>query len=275
VGGRTTRRALALLAADPATRVIVLVSKPPAPAVGEAVLQAAAATGKPVVACLLGAAPSAAPAGVTWAPTLAAAADAAAALAGAGAPTARSEAVGDALGEEQRRPTGAVRGLFAGGTLAQEALLALRAALGAVDSNLDGSEPGNAPHRLIDYGGDEYTVGRPHPMIDQTLRLQALAAAAEDPAVGVVLLDVILGYGAHPDPAAEIGPAIERAIATAAAAGRVLRVVMSLCGTAGDPQGLGGQRARLVAAGASVHARNLDAAVLAASLAGGAAEVTA
>src|SRR5205085_1048877 len=159
-----------------------LVSKPPAPAVGEAVLQAAAATGKPVVACLLGAAPESVPAGIIWAPTLAAAADAAAALAGPALPGATpSEAgpaaavrsappdaaqpqagladedgsytgarpragaadgdadhgaarpgIGPADGDgdaddvparEERGPAGAVRGLFAGGTLAQEALL--------------------------------------------------------------------------------------------------------------------------------------------------------
>jgi FdrA protein len=83
----------------------------------------------------------------------------------------------------------------------------------------------------------------------------------------VVLLDVILGYGAHPDPASELAPAIEQAIATARAAGRSLAVVVSLCGAAGDPQGLAAQRARLEAAGAAVRARNVDAARLAASLA--------
>ena len=111
-------------------------------------------------------------------------------------------------------------------------------------------------------------------MIDQSLRLKR-SPRPQDPSVGVVLLDVILGYGAHPGPGCGLGPAIERATAAAGAAGRSLRVVVSLCGTAGDPQGLAAQRARLAAAGAAVRARNLDAARLAAHLAGGAvAEVT-
>jgi FdrA protein len=303
VGGRTTLRALALLADDPATHVIVLISKPPEPAGADAVLQAAAATGKPVVACLLGADSVQLPPGVTWAPTLAAAADLAAPLAAGAAgrvslpgavpaalpsedagavslaaPALPLESGGAAASAESGAVTwgsasnagGAavgVRGLFAGGTLAQEALLVLRAALGAVDSNLDHAASGVSPHRLTDFGADEYTVGRPHPMIDQALRLQALADAARDASVGVVLLDVILGYGAHADPAGELGPAIERASSAAGAAGRALAVVVSLCGAAGDPQGLAGQRARLEAAGARVRARNLEAAELAASLA--------
>ncbi|HEY7067797.1 MAG TPA: acyl-CoA synthetase FdrA [Chloroflexota bacterium] len=266
VGGRTTRRALALLAADPATRVLVLVSKPPSPPVARAVLAAAAAGGKPVVACLLGAAPGELPAGVTWARTLAEAADAAAALA-VGRPAAAGEAVPGAPATAGAGTS--LRGLFAGGTLAQEALLLLRERLGAVGSNLDGSEPGSAPHLVIDYGDDEYTRGRPHPMIDNGLRTEALAAAARDAAVGVVLLDVVLGYGAHPDPAGELAPAIERARTTARAAGRALAVVVSLCGTAGDPQGLAAQRRRLEAAGAEVHTRNAAAAVAAAARARG------
>jgi FdrA protein len=322
VGGRTMLRALALLADDPATRVIVLISKPPEPAVADAVLRAAAATDKPVVACLLGAKSAEAPPGVAWAPTLAAAADLAADLVGqesrddaAARPGARGGpekastevAASTAAGGHETRPYEfagggantapqswgvrsappapqswgepgsalAVRGLFAGGTLAQEALMVLRAALGGVESNLESAPSGGSPHRLIDYGADEYTVGRPHPMIDQALRLQALGEAASDPSVGVVLLDVILGYGAHPDPAGELGPAVEQAIATARAAGRTLAVVVSLCGAAGDPQGLAAQRARLEAVGAQVRTRNLEAAELAASLALGrrAAEV--
>jgi FdrA protein len=106
-------------------------------------------------------------------------------------------------------------------------------------------------------------------MIDNGLRTEALAAAARDAAVGVVLLDVVLGYGAHPDPAGELAPAIERARTTARAAGRALAVVVSLCGTAGDPQGLAAQRRRLEAAGAEVHTRNAAAAVAAAARARG------
>ena len=88
---------------------------------------------------------------------------------------------------------------------------------------------------MIDLGDDEYTVGRPHPMIDPGLRLERLAAEAADPDCGVLLLDVVLGHGAHPDPAGELAPAIARRASPADAA---LAVVVSLVGTAGDPQGL-------------------------------------
>jgi FdrA protein len=131
-----------------------------------------------------------------------------------------------------------------------------------------GVEPGIEPrHAMVDFGDDELTRGRPHPMIDGSLRAQWLVRQGESAAEGdgvVVLLDVVLGHGAHPDPAAELVPAIERARAAAAGAGAAgagggLAVVVSLCGTAGDPQGLHRQGSALQAAGASVHLSNADA----------------
>jgi FdrA protein len=116
-------------------------------------------------------------------------------------------------------------------------------------------------HAMIDFGDDELTVGRAHPMIDQSLRLERLAAEAADPVVSVILLDVVLGHGAHPDPAADLGPAI----AAARASGRVA-VVVSLIGAASDPQGPDRQAAVLQAAGAHVFASNAAAARLACDL---------
>ncbi|HYX24736.1 MAG TPA: protein FdrA, partial [Thermoanaerobaculia bacterium] len=57
VGGITARQALDLLGRDPETRVIVLISKPPAPEVAARLLSAAQATGKPVVVNFLGLVP--------------------------------------------------------------------------------------------------------------------------------------------------------------------------------------------------------------------------
>jgi FdrA protein len=114
---------------------------------------------------------------------------------------------------------------------------------------------------MIDFGEDELTAGRAHPMIDQRLRLDRLAAEAADPATAVIMLDVVLGYGAHPDPAAELAPAIE-----AAKSGRELQVVISLIGTPTDPQGLDGQAAELLRAGAYVFASNAQAARFACDL---------
>jgi FdrA protein len=116
---------------------------------------------------------------------------------------------------------------------------------------------------MIDFGDDELTAGRAHPMIDQSLRLEGLAAAAADPAVAVLLLDVVLGHAAHPDPAAEVGPAI----AAARARGGVA-VVVSLIGARSDPQGLDRQAAALQSAGADVFSSNAAAARFACDLIG-------
>lgn len=166
-----------------------------------------------------------------------------------------------------------LRGLFAGGTLSQEALLIAAEALGPIASNVtiagasaltDGLDtPG---HLIVDLGEDEYTRGRPHPMIDQSLRLERLDAETRRPGGRVLLLDVVLGHGAHPDPAGELAPAIAKAISTA----EELAVVVSLCGTDGDPQGRDAQADALVDAGASVHLSNAQAARKAVELLGGA-----
>jgi FdrA protein len=153
---------------------------------------------------------------------------------------------------------GLLRGLFAGGTLCDEAMLIAADALGPIRSNIPLRPDwalGPPGHTMIDFGEDEMTRGRAHPMIDPTLRLERLAAEAADPSTGVLLMDVVLGYGAEPDPAALLAPAIE-----AARAGRELAVVVSLCGTSADPQDRDRQAAALHAAGAAVFSSNAAAA---------------
>jgi FdrA protein len=158
--------------------------------------------------------------------------------------------------DASHRP-GSVRGLFSGGTLCGEAAVVASATLGPIGDSL--GVPG---HTMVDLGGDEFTRGRPHPMIDQRLRLQHLEAAGADPTVGVILLDVVLGHGAHPDPASELAPVI------ASAVGRGAAVVASLCGTTSDPQGRDTQAAALRSAGAAVFLSNAAAAAYAAALGG-------
>jgi FdrA protein len=106
-------------------------------------------------------------------------------------------------------------------------------------------------------------------MLDPTLRVEAIRQAGLEPDVAVLLLDVVLGHGAAPDPAGDLVPAIEAAQAEARARGRGLAVVASVIGTAGDPQGLEPQVARLEAAGAWVLPSNAQAARAAACIAGG------
>lgn len=141
----------------------------------------------------------------------------------------------------------ALRGLFAGGTLRDEAEMIARGALGW-DLETRG-------HRFTDFGDDAYTRGRAHPMIDPTLRLEALRAEAADPSAGVLLLDVVLGHGAEPDPAASLAPAVAAAVKERPD----LAVVVSLCGTAADPQNRDRQAEALCEAGADVFASNAEA----------------
>src|SRR6185436_11709665 len=126
-----------------------------------------------------------------------------------------------------------VRGVYAGGTLAWEAVGLLAARLPNVASGVDGEGAG---HRVGDLGDDHFTVGRPHPMIDGTVRRERIGQESNDPTTAVLLLDLVLGYGAHADPAGELLPALQSARSDAAASGRGLVVVASVIGTERDPQ---------------------------------------
>jgi FdrA protein len=169
-----------------------------------------------------------------------------------------------------------LRGLFAGGTLCDEAMVIASDALGPVRSNIPlqpewelGRELRADGHVMIDFGDDQLTRGRPHPMIDQRTRIDRIAVEAADPAVTVLLLDVVLGHGAHPDPASELAPAVAAARRGADTAGRMLAVVVSLCATEDDPQDPRRQAELLHEAGAAVFLSNAAAARHAVSLAGG------
>ena len=240
----------------------MLVSKPPAPAVAARLLAAARAVGKPVVVWFLGQAPPARRLGpLRFASDSTDAAELALAAA-AEPPTtdAGSPGLPVAADLDHEPPAGALaehclRGLFAGGTLAYEAQLALSAGLSPIHSNapIAGSLPLDDPirsegHTIVDLGADELTVGRPHPMIDQDLRLRRLRREAADADTGVILLDLVLGEGSHPDPASELAPAIEQALAERPG----LEVVAVVVGTETDPQDRGRQRELLGAAGARV-----------------------
>jgi succinyl-CoA synthetase alpha subunit len=265
VGGAMMLAALERLAADAATSVIVLISKPPSQVVMDRVLLAAGAVAKPVIVNFLGGDPTAVSAAASIpADTFEAAATAAAAIAlGRPIPTAGDETgdpASDAVRDAQDAlddPQWRIRGLYSGGSLAGEAKLVIRAALGEEEAKR---------HSIIDLGDDEYTVGRPHPMIDPRLRNEHVQATAADPSTAVILLDVVLGYGSNPDPAGALATAIEAARADAAKDGRRIAVVASVCGTDRDPQGLGAQEARLAAAGVILATSNARAARIAARI---------
>jgi FdrA protein len=275
IGGLMMLTALDRLAEDAGTTVIVLISKPPSATVSRRVLERARTAGKPVVVCFLGGDPALiGAAGATSAATLEDAAVLAVKLAGSGPSRASvaTEEEGDlvkaALVQAARLAPGqrAICGLYSGGTLAYEAALLLKAAIPDADAR--------RVHSLLDLGDDEFTIGRPHPMLDFRLRNERIAAAADDPATAVVLLDVVLGYGSHPDPASELVPVLEAARERTARAARELIVIGSVCGTTGDPQGLAGQEARLSAAGMLLAPSNARAARLALLVAREAAAAT-
>jgi FdrA protein len=274
VGGITMLQGLSALAADHATKTIVLISKPPAEDIAELVLAKAQACGKPVIVNFLGADPELITApGITAVKTLEDTAIAAARLSTGRQPDC-SARPGPAIdtpkfAREQRY----VRGLFSGGTLCYEATMLLSEAFPEVYSNtpvgsarsLDNVWQSRA-HTLIDLGDDVFTRGRPHPMIDHRLRNERIAQEAQDPQTAIILLDVVLGYGSHPDPASLIAPVIKAAIDQAAAAGRQLIVLGSVCGTAADPQNLTTQENRLREAGMRLAGSNAAAVRLAADL---------
>jgi FdrA protein len=247
VGGLATLDALAALDADPATERVLLVSKPPAPSVAAAVTEAAGRLGVPVRSAALS----------PEAPDLTAAVEALLGDMGLDVPVWPSRPC-----PVEAAVHGAVlKGFYSGGTLADEAMLIASPALGGIRSNtplvpgLDlGTDMSATGHVVVDFGDDALTVGRPHPMIDPTLRLEAIAelAASDEPAV--LLLDVVLGYGADPDPAGALVPAL-----TAARERRALPVVVALIGTEGDPQGWSRQADALAAAGCAVFASNAAA----------------
>jgi len=253
VGGLSTREALRRLDEDPAVRLVVLLSKPPAPEVAAAVTSYADTLATPVATALLG----------PGAPDLTAAAEAVLERLGVAVPD------WPVHGLAHPAPSGRwLRGLFVGGTLCDEAMLIATEALGPVRSNIplapDQALPASLTaeaHTFVDFGDDALTVGRAHPMIDPTLRLEHLARAAADPATAVILLDVVLGHGAEPDPAAGLAPAIRAAHQP---------VVVTLVGTVGDPQDLRHQVRTLASAGAEVHLSNAGATRRALELLGGA-----
>lgn len=264
VGGLSMLAGLDALAADPGTRVIVLAAKPPAPEVARRVLEAARACGKPVVVCFLGADERL---GLDWgdslhgAATLEEAAHRAVALA-AGRP---ADFVGAGPDDPDLRRRAAapartlapgrrfLRGLYTGGTFCYEAQVLLQNRLEPLYSNTPfgrvrrlESAWKSRDNTLLDLGDDEFTRGRPHPMIDPAPRNARVVEEAADPATGVILLDVVLGYGSHPDPAGELARAVAEAReAAAGSGGRAPVFVASVCGTEADPQRFSEQCAAL------------------------------
>lgn len=263
VGAITAHQSLDLLANDPDTRVIVLISKPPSPHVAGRLLARAAALGKPVVVAFLGyPSPGQRLGPLHFARDLDEAARLAVELAvepvnekGAGERDGPTAEIPEIVLPPSRRY---VRGLFSGGTLALQALLGLRTVFEPMYSNLHlgGVRPLDDPHTsvghsIVDLGADELTVGRLHPMMDPDGCRRRLEREAADPEAGVLLIDVVLGDVAHVDPAAELAPTLSKITG----APNPPAVVALVVGTDEDPQEAERQVAALRRAGAVVARR--------------------
>jgi FdrA protein len=279
IGGIAMLQGLAALAADVHTRVIVLISKPPAPAIARQIEAAAGATGKPVVVHFLGATPTPLPRGLHAALSLRHAADLALAIArGEPPPGATATPPAEAIAAVERCMAGmapaqtAVRALFTGGTFCYEAQLAFIARGLACSSNAPaaGARPFDGRfdgHVFLDLGDDDYTRGRPHPMIDPAQRDAAMRAQGGDAQTAVILFDVVLGFGSHDNPARSLAQALADAQRDACAQGRALALIGHVCGTDGDPQDKAAQMRQLQAVGAVIADSNVEAAWLAAHIA--------
>jgi len=297
VSGRMTRFGIEALGSDPGTEVIVVVSKTPSPAVADKVIQTLASTGKPSVVHFIGGQATQLSENMEATATLADAALAAVAKSGidpkisSGVPTTVSP-LGETLHNElassavtsgvsanvetpkQLAPiSGRVAGFYCGGTLCQETWNILHQAGLEVRSNVAGEaakkihpDADETGHVVWDLGDDAFTVGKPHPMIEPGLRDERVAQAGEDPSVGIVLADCVIGYGAHENPAESLAGAAIRAFAGAKKNGRSLVVLASVTGTDQDPQNLHRQQKILEAAGIIVAPSNAAAARAAADL---------
>ena len=258
VGAITAHQALDLLARDASTDVIVLISKPPSPDVATKLLIAAQAARKPVVVNFIGY-PATTPGidNLSFATSLTHAASLAVQLVDNYFPE-------DEISEDPPREGDCyLRGLFSGGTLAYQATLGLQTLFSPLFSNtpIDESQKMIDPFRsttnsIVDLGDEIFMVGRLHPMIDNDLRIRRFRQEADDPDVGIILMDIVLGEGAHPDPAAEFVPAIEEIKVKRPG----LEIVVIVIGTNTDPQNMGSQANRLREAGAVIFP-NVDSAI--------------
>ena len=269
VNGITMLQGIALLAADASTKVIAIVSKPPAPAVTEKVMAALLAMDKPAVVVFLGSTIKSTSKQIHIVSTLVDCA--AVAVKVSGVKKVASQIYTMPCKPVFNKTQKYLRALFSGGTYASEAqILWVQSSL-EVWSNvpinramtLENPLKESKGHTALDLGDDDFTVGRPHPMIDQTARIDRLLKEAADPTVRVILLDVVIGWGAHADPASELATAIFQAKKIAAKGDRNLGIIGFVCGTELDPQVLAKQEAILRSAGMVLTSNSANAAWLA------------
>ncbi|WP_288599692.1 acyl-CoA synthetase FdrA [uncultured Limosilactobacillus sp.] len=268
VDGTTLKDGVALLDQDPSVKVIVVISKPPAKEVRDSVMDLLRAAHKPVVVVFMGERPDHHEEGLYQAYTLEETAHLAVDLLNGQQPTAVAEElpVPDVKWAEGQKN---IKAYYSGGTLAYEAATMINDTVGLnAESGVDGAILNQDGYEVLDLGDDVYTQGRPHPMIDATVRKQMMTDAGQDPETAVILIDDVLGYGTHDDMAGELAPTIKKVIADAKAQGRELPVVATIVGIDLDIQDYAGQKKTLEEAGAVVCQSNAQAVKVALALIG-------
>lgn len=266
IGAITTIRGLQVLDEDPETDVITYISKPPAPEVREKVVEVFKTLSKPVVAIFMGDKPKEAHDNVHYTWTLEDTAHKALELATANNTAGYNFAADEDLQKiKDNNKQRYIKGYFCGGTLASEAAMIVEDALelDASHEHPEGMMLQYEGHEVIDLGDDAYTQGRAHPMIDPTLRVEKVEEAAADEETAVILLDNVIGYGAHEDMAGVFAPVVEKAKEQAASEGKAFVAIASVTGTAEDPQVFQDQVDKLEAAGVIVTDSNAQATKLA------------
>ena len=269
VGAITMKDAIVALENHEPTDVVCVISKPPAKEVRDEVVQLLQSISKPVVAIFLGEKPTAHEGDVYLAHTLEETARIAVDLANEVAVKPNYQEAIEVPNVEKLAEDKVVKGLYSGGTLASEAAMLISEALdlGGLTKS-EGYVLNAGGYEVMDLGDDMYTQGKPHPMIDPEVRINKIKEYAQDKNTGIMLLDVVLGYGAHEDMASALLPTIEEAMATAKADGRDLYFVATVCGTEKDPQNYAQTVKRLQDAGVFVEESNAKAVRLALALKG-------
>lgn len=271
--------ALQALAQDPETDLIVLVSKPPEDSVADKVTSLARQVGKPVVICFLSEGTSlASDANLHFANTLEEGAQKAVMLLDAYAKVTPVKVDQPLVAEKINllNPTQKyIRGVFCGGTLTEEARIIFKNQCPGLScySNVAKKQEEkltnpnkSVENSFVDMGDDTFTVGKPHPMIDPTLRNLRLIQEASDPQTAVILLDVVLGFGSNEDPAGVTLEGIESARQVARKQGREIIIVCYVLGTDKDPQSMALQKQKLESAGVLLGESNAHAARIAAEI---------
>lgn len=269
IGGISMLTGLDMLTKDNATKVITLISKPPAHEVVKIILDKASLTSKKVVVCFLGGDPSIlkdySKDNIYWADTLEAASLLSLKLINIEAKIKTDLTAIKALKTTLKPEQKYIRGLFSGGTFCYEATILLQEKLEHVFSNTAFGKAQTLinvwhsnKHTLLDLGDDIFTRGRPHPMIDLTFRNERILKEAADPTVAVIILDLVIGYGAHSNPASDLAETIYQAKKIAKADGRELHFITYICGTYKDPQNLARQEQLMLDAGVILAESNLQ-----------------